>query len=165
MSEDKNKTILRSPEILGISVSKIPSVTRYMDGETEPDLSGGELSIVYADGTTRTIPMVDDMESYIKDDRVYIKCLGKTAKFPITVVKSANAPKIEEVYVSPNTELSSPEPIVQQPEISVEVKTPVAIPTHKGGKYLDRDWVVAPFYAGTSKLRFGSDDELEEIAQ
>lgn len=159
--------------ILGISVSKMPLLTRYLEGEIEPDLSGGELSIVYSDGSTKTIPMVDDMESWIKDDKVYIKCLGKTAKFHIYVVRSTlkqeSQKNIEISDISQSDRALYSQKHTQENTATYSLlasqKQPMANPVITNGdyKYLNAQWITKPFYSSTSSIRFVADKELEEI--
>lgn len=172
MEFDSKTTAVKLPQILGISVSKIPFLTIYLEGETEPDLSGGELSIVYEDGSTKVIPMVDDLECYIRDDKVVVRCFGKMAKYPIQIVRQrglSNTTSRSENTLSEMTDASRltsavvvteagrPEPIVGK----ASKRRPVVM--NGKYKYVNADWVVKPYYSSTDKFRFVNDLDLEEI--
>ena len=50
------------PELTGIEVTKLPSVTAYDKGyEGQPSLLGGEITETYSDGSTNVIPMNSGM--------------------------------------------------------------------------------------------------------
>lgn len=164
---NQSKEEIEQMGILGISITKAPTTTRYYEGETEADLSGGELSIVFKNGSTKTIPMVDDMESTIHDGKVIVRCFGKTAKFPVYITKAGGEfgksqgstvnnqeePFTEKSYDRFLAKMHTEEKKKQEPQVIYHGQYP----------YVRAEWVFSPFYSNTEELRFVDDKELEDI--
>ena len=76
-------------EVSSLSVSALPSKTKYVQAETL-DLDGGELLVCYADGTKQTIAMQGEMVSGFDSERVgrqtlTVRYCGAKATFDVKV--------------------------------------------------------------------------------
>ncbi len=77
--------------ITGIEITKTPDKTSYVKGE-DLDLTGGQITATYEDGTTQIISMLDDSVGYsgynantLGEQTITITYAGKTATYKVTV--------------------------------------------------------------------------------
>ena len=88
------------PELTGIEVTKLPSVTEYDKGyEGQPSLLGGEITETYSDGSTNVIPMNSGMyqdgfdASQAGTKTVTVTHRGLTAQLELTVKEDQEEPE------------------------------------------------------------------------
>ena len=96
-----------------IEVSVTPSKTEYVQNTDSLDLSGGEITVTYSDGTTGKIPMTDSLVKVsgfdnrtVGKNTITVEYQSKTTTFDITIVASENPPSVSvtkiEVSKNPN---------------------------------------------------------------
>lgn len=81
-----------SKTVVAVSVARKPNHQKYLVGDTMVDLKGGQLDIIYSDGSVGQIDMMADGPVYIDSKKpgagsISFVCLGKPVTFPIDVLE------------------------------------------------------------------------------
>ena len=74
-----------------ITISRLPDKLSYLEAKERLDVSGGEVTIVYNNGYTTSVSMLNSMVSGFNNTKVgsqmlTVTCDGKTATFNVTIV-------------------------------------------------------------------------------
>ena len=88
--------------LIGIRISRLPDRLVYDLGDSEPDVTGGELTLLYADETEETVPMTADMidrNSFRTDEtgevELRVRYDGFAAYYTIRVIEIGKIESVE----------------------------------------------------------------------
>jgi len=87
-----HESLVCEKTIVAISIAKRPNRQRYLLGDSEVDLTGGKLDLIYSDGSVGQIDMISDSDVFIDSSavgqgEVKFTCLGKTISFYVEVLE------------------------------------------------------------------------------
>lgn len=87
---DTFSVLVLSKTLISIEIKTLPQKLQYTEGKDELDVKGGEIALIYDNGTTEIIPMTPGMihgfdNTVIGEQILTVSYYGMTTSFPISV--------------------------------------------------------------------------------